>query len=107
MTKSDKHLNRIPDEGMIAGVCAGVAEYFDIDVALVRAGFAALVVFSGFGVVAYLVLWFLLDPRPSADDSEVIDVDQPAPVEVSGSDEVDTTSQDAVPARESTTEDAT
>lgn len=43
---------------MLAGVCAGVAEYFDLDPTLVRVGYAALTVFSaGFpGILLYAIM---------------------------------------------------
>ncbi len=47
---------------MIAGVCAGVAEYFDVDPTLVRVGYAALAVFSaGFpGLLLYIILALIM-----------------------------------------------
>ncbi len=45
---------------MIAGVCAGLANYFDIDVTLVRVLFVAAL-FLGFslGFWVYLILWII------------------------------------------------
>lgn len=62
-----KKLYRIPDEGMIKGVCAGIARYFDVPVKLVRA-IAIVSIFCGLfmlTVVAYIVLTFALEPIPS------------------------------------------
>ena len=55
---------RIPQRGVIAGVCAGIAEYFDWNVKLLRAGLVIAFVFSGFFpiVIVYCVLWYALDP---------------------------------------------
>lgn len=78
MSNSEKTLNRLPDEAMIGGVCAGIADRFDLDVALVRAAFAGMTVFSGFGVVAYIVLWYLLDPPAPAEDEQPLVIDGPA-----------------------------
>ncbi len=57
-------LRRIPQRGVIAGVCAGIAEYFDWNVKLLRAGLVIAFVFSGFFpiVIIYCVLWYALDP---------------------------------------------
>ncbi len=55
---------------MISGVCAGLAHRLDVDVALVRALFVGSIVFSGFGLFAYLTLWYLLDPAPLDADLE-------------------------------------
>lgn len=52
----------------IAGVCAGFARYFDVDVVLVRIIFLALAFATGIGFIAYLVAWIVM---PS-------DADQPA-----------------------------
>ena len=47
---------------MIAGVCAGIAEYFGLDITLVRVVFVLLSIFSvGFpGLIVYLVLMFVM-----------------------------------------------
>jgi phage shock protein PspC (stress-responsive transcriptional regulator) len=58
---SDKKLTR-SGSGMIAGVCAGIAEYFGWDVTLVRALYVLLSIFSaGFpGMLAYVILWIVM-----------------------------------------------
>ena len=45
---------------MIAGVCAGVANYFDIDPTVVRIAWAFLVVLFGSGLLLYLICWLLM-----------------------------------------------
>ncbi len=47
---------------VIAGVCGGIADYFDLDPTLVRIGYLVLSVVSvGFpGILAYLILWFII-----------------------------------------------
>ncbi len=47
---------------MLGGVCAGIAEYFDIDPTLVRAVYAVLSVFSaGFpGLLLYIILLIIM-----------------------------------------------
>jgi phage shock protein PspC (stress-responsive transcriptional regulator) len=46
---------------MVAGVCAGAAEYFGIDVTLVRALVAVVAVITGgAGVLAYLAAWAII-----------------------------------------------
>ena len=47
----------------IAGVCGGIAEYFDIDSLLVRVGFVLLAFGLGGGLMAYLLLWLLAPTR--------------------------------------------
>ncbi|MEQ1439946.1 envelope stress response membrane protein PspC [Fontimonas sp. SYSU GA230001] len=59
-----ERLRRYPQRGWVAGVCAGLAEFFDWNVKLIRVLFVVGLIFSGFfplGVI-YLVLWYLMDP---------------------------------------------
>lgn len=48
-----------PREGrMVAGVCAGIGDYFGVDATLVRVVFAALTIFSiGAGALVYVIAW--------------------------------------------------
>ena len=55
-----KHLYRRRDGRLVAGVCAGVAAYFGIDVTLVRLGFAIFTIFWGLGALLYLVAWAVI-----------------------------------------------
>jgi phage shock protein C len=58
-----------PREGRIrAGVCAGLATYFGVDVNLVRLGFGVLTVFYGLGILVYLIAWAIL-PEEGEDNS--------------------------------------
>lgn len=52
------------DDRMIAGVCAGLAEYFGLDTTLVRVGYALLTVFTAFsGVIIYIILMIVMPER--------------------------------------------
>jgi phage shock protein C len=65
MAETPKKLYRLPQRGMIAGVCAGLADYFDIDVSVIRVLFVlAALVTGGLALVAYIVLAVVL-PRPA------------------------------------------
>ena len=55
-----KRLLRPRDGRMAAGVCAGLAAYFGVDVNLVRLGFGVLTVFYGMGILVYLIAWAVL-----------------------------------------------
>lgn len=55
-----KHLYRRRDGRLIAGVCAGVAAYFGVDVTLVRLGFVIFTIFWGLGALLYLVAWAVI-----------------------------------------------
>ncbi|MDM8160465.1 PspC domain-containing protein [Labilibaculum sp. A4] len=56
-----KKLKRSSDK-MIAGVCAGIAEYLGWEISLVRVAYVLLSIFSaGFpGLLVYIILWFVL-----------------------------------------------
>lgn len=65
MAEATKKLYRLPKQGQIAGVCAGLAEYFDIDVTLVRIIFIFLALITGGGfIVAYILMAIIM---PSAE----------------------------------------
>lgn len=55
-----KRLYRSREGRIVAGVCAGLAEYLGIDVNLVRLIFAVLTIFGGIGVLLYLVAWLII-----------------------------------------------
>ena len=58
-----KRLFRIPADGKIAGVCAGIAHYFDADVTLVRLAWIILSIVPGAligGVAAYVAAWLIM-----------------------------------------------
>ncbi len=63
MEEEPKKLTR-SNNGMIAGVCAGIADYFDLDPTLVRVGYILLSLFSMFsGVIAYFILWLVIPKK--------------------------------------------
>lgn len=55
-----RRITRIPDEGQLGGVCAGLAAYFDADVTLIRLAWVILSIVPGLllgGVLVYAVCW--------------------------------------------------
>ncbi len=64
MAKQVKRLYRASEkDSMVAGVCAGIAEYFEIDPTLIRLLWVFLTIASfGTGVLAYLIAWIVI-PR--------------------------------------------
>ena len=59
---NDKRFYLSNTDKKIAGVCGGLAEYFEVDPLLIRVLFLVAILEIGMGLVAYLVLW-LLAPR--------------------------------------------
>ncbi len=58
-----RRLVRITSEEKVAGVCAGIADYLDVDVTLVRALWLALSIVPGAiigGIVAYALAWMVM-----------------------------------------------
>jgi phage shock protein C len=73
LPREPNRLVRLPSEGRLAGVCAGLAAYLDVDVTLVRLGWVILTIFPGAligGLVAYLVAWLIM-PEGTATPGSV------------------------------------
>ena len=51
---------RRSNQSVIGGVCAGMAEFFDLDVSLIRIIWALAVLAFGTGVLAYLIAWLII-----------------------------------------------
>ena len=64
MSRRDRPLYRDTIDKRVAGVCSGLAQYFDIHTTLVRVAFVVFTLLGGAGVLAYLVLWIALKPGP-------------------------------------------
>jgi phage shock protein C len=56
----DKRLQRSRTEKMIAGVCGGLAEYFDVDPTIVRILWVIVTLLGGAGIILYIVLWVIM-----------------------------------------------
>lgn len=61
-----KRLVRPRSGRKIAGVCIGFAEYFDLDVALVRIVWVVCSIFGLLGVIAYVAAWIVVPEEPLA-----------------------------------------
>lgn len=69
MVDMAKRLYRSRDEKWLAGVCGGLAEYFEIDPVVVRAIFAVLLVL-GPGALIYLALWIVVPLAPAPPQAQ-------------------------------------
>ena len=67
-----KKLYRSKSNRMIVGVCAGVAEYFNIDPTVVRVAWAIASIFAFAGVIAYIVCAFVIPEKP---DGTIVDAE--------------------------------
>ena len=61
---SDKRLYRARSDRKLAGVCAGIADYFGWDPTLVRVGWIVLTLMGGSGILLYLLLWLVMPEVP-------------------------------------------
>lgn len=65
-----KRLYRSRRERMIAGVAGGIAEYFEIDPAIVRLIWVLLALPGGVpGILLYLIAWLVIPPAPAQSPS--------------------------------------
>jgi phage shock protein C len=61
-----RKLYRSRNQRMVAGVCGGLADYFNIDATVIRVLFLVLAVFGGTGLVVYLVMWIIVPDASKA-----------------------------------------
>jgi len=59
-----KRLVRPRADRKVAGVCAGFAEYFDLDVTLVRLAWLFVSLLTGVGLLAYPIAWIVMPEEP-------------------------------------------
>jgi phage shock protein C len=59
-----KRLYRSRYQKKLAGVCAGLADFFQIDVTVIRLLWVFLVVFAGAGILAYIIAWIIIPEEP-------------------------------------------
>lgn len=63
MTTNNKRLFRTPN-GILAGVCGGLAEFFGLDVSMVRIATLILILFGGLSMWVYIILWLIVPKAP-------------------------------------------
>ena len=61
----EKKLYRDMDNKMLCGVCAGVGEYFKMDVSTVRLLLVLFVILGGAGVLAYIIAALVIPEKPA------------------------------------------
>ena len=65
-----KKLYRKEQGKMIAGVCVGIADYFNIDPTVIRVIWAVIACFGGAGILAYVLAALIMPVKPT----DIIDV---------------------------------
>jgi phage shock protein C len=64
-TGGSKRLMRSSTDKKIAGVCAGLADYFDLDPTIIRVLWVLAFFCAGTGLLAYIILWIVLPLAPA------------------------------------------
>ena len=59
-----RKLYRSQTNRQVAGVCGGLAQYFNLDATLVRVLFVLLAVLGGSGLVLYIAMWIIVPKEP-------------------------------------------
>jgi phage shock protein C len=59
-----RKLYRSRTDRMMAGVCGGLAQYFNTDATLIRVLFVLLTVLGGAGPLIYLAMWIIVPSEP-------------------------------------------
>ena len=59
-----KDLIRPTDDRIIAGVCAGLADFFGLDSSTVRLATLLLILFGGLSLWVYIILWIIVPSAP-------------------------------------------
>jgi phage shock protein C len=77
MSADVKRVYRSKSERMLAGVCGGLGEYFNIDPTLVRILFILFGLIVGGGILLYLILWLLIPEEPDVvENAEDVAVEE-------------------------------
>jgi len=68
-----KKLYRSRSDRMIAGVCGGLADYFDVDSSLIRLAVLLIFLFQGVGLIAYIIAWLIMSEEPVKNEYRMPD----------------------------------
>ncbi len=60
----NKRLYRSKNNSMIAGVCGGLGEYFDMDPTFIRLLWILFILAGGSGILAYIIAWIVIPQHP-------------------------------------------
>jgi phage shock protein C len=64
-----KKLYRSRKDTKIAGVCGGIAEYFNVDSNIIRLLAILTIFFGGGGIIAYIIAWIIIPLEPVEGES--------------------------------------
>ena len=69
-----KKLYRSRKNRILAGVCGGLGEYFNIDPVIIRLIFIFFSIMVMSGVLIYLIAWFIIPTRPKKASETTVDI---------------------------------
>jgi phage shock protein C len=64
-------LYRSNRDKMVAGVCGGLAEYFNVDSSLIRLLWVLLIIFGGSGLLLYIIGWVVIPEREGVEETRI------------------------------------
>jgi phage shock protein C len=64
---ADRKMMRSANDKMVAGVAAGLANYFDLDPVIVRLIFVVMALLGGHGILVYIIMWIIMPEAPRTD----------------------------------------
>ena len=65
----NKRLYRSNESKVIAGVCSGIAEYFDLDPTLIRLAWALVCFLGGSGILAYIIAAIIIPSESTRNNN--------------------------------------
>ena len=76
----EKKLHRIPDQAVFGGVASGLAQYFQIDVVIIRVLFVVMLLLPippsfGWTGILYIILWAVLPTGPAGETTNTVSFD--------------------------------
>jgi phage shock protein C len=63
--KKTKRLYRSGKSKILGGICGGIAEYFNVDPAIIRLLWVLFALGYGSGVLAYIIAWIIIPRNPN------------------------------------------
>ncbi len=70
-----KRIYRDSKNSMLAGVCAGIAKYFDLDPTIVRILWVVVTLAGGSGLIAYIICALIIPDEPEYNEVNWTDID--------------------------------
>lgn len=60
----EKRLQRSRDKKVLAGIAGGLGDYLDIDPVIIRIVIVLITIFTGIGLLIYIVMWIVIPEEP-------------------------------------------